>query len=177
MKNTRVLFRGHYLCLKKQAHWEYCERNGVGGAVVILALTPDENVLFVEQYRIPLGARSIEMPAGLIGDTRDFAGESAESAARRELEEETGYRAGRMRILMSGPSSAGLSNEIITLAYARDLVRVGPGGGDASEAIQVHEVPLTECHDWLMKQAAGGLPIDPKVFGGLYWLERLEHTG
>jgi len=176
MQDTKVLYEGAYLRLKRRGHWEYCERANSPGAVVILAVTANGKVLFVEQYRVPLGCRTIEMPAGLVGDTAAFEGESVETAAARELEEETGYRAGRIKVVMSGPSSAGMSNEMITLVHAQALVRVGSGGGDDSEDIRVHEVPLCDVDDWLLAQAAAGRPVDLKVYGGLYWIRRLRQS-
>src|SRR6476646_11249943 len=93
-------------------HWEYVERvHAQGMAVIIVACTPQDDVLFVEQYRVPLGARTIEMPAGLVGD--DHAHDTLESAARRELVEETGWEAADVQVLLVGPTSAGMSNERI----------------------------------------------------------------
>src|SRR5690606_27012121 len=132
-----------WLRMARRGHWEYCERThgGDGRVVLVIAVTPDDHVLFVEQYRIPLGARTIEMPAGLVGDDPANADDSLEAAARRELVEETGWDAGRIDVLLAGPTSAGMSNERITFARARDLRRVGEGGGVGDEAITVHAVP------------------------------------
>ena len=85
-EKTEILYQGDWLRLVKRGHWESCERvHGEGMAVIIIAVTPDDEVLFVEQYRVPLGARTIEMPAGLVGD--DHAHDTLEDAARRELVE------------------------------------------------------------------------------------------
>ena len=85
---VETLYEGQWLRMKRRGHWEYAERShGNGMAVIIIAATPDDHVLFVEQYRVPLGKRTIEMPAGLVGD--DHAHDTLESAARRELIEET----------------------------------------------------------------------------------------
>ena len=72
---------------------------------------------------------------------------------------------------MQGPSSAGMSNEIIAFARASGLTRVGPGGGDDSEDIIVHEVPRTEAAAWLCQKAAEGYAIDPKLYAGLYFVD------
>src|SRR5690606_39345611 len=95
-----ILYKGEWLRMVKRGHWESCERtHGKDGlAVLVIAVTPDDDVLFVEQYRVPLGARTIEMPAGLVGDDDD--GDTLESAARRELIEETGWDAGRIDVLL-----------------------------------------------------------------------------
>src|SRR3546814_20061374 len=79
------------------------------------------------------------MPAGLVGD--DDASDTLESAARRELIEETGWDAARIDVLLVGPTTAGMSNERIAFARARDLPRVGDGGGVDDENITVHNIP------------------------------------
>ena len=170
MPETQTLFNGRWLRLLKRGRWEYAERTNPAGAVIIIALTPENCLLFVEQWREAIRSRSIEMPAGLVGDLDD-ATESATAAAARELTEETGYRAGRVELLMAGPSSAGMSNEIIAFVRAHDLVRVSTGGGDATEDIIVHEIPLAEAAAWLLRKSHEGYSIDPKLFAGLYFIE------
>ena len=168
---TRTLYEGHWLRLRQRGHWEYAERtHGRGMAVIIVALTPDDRVLFVEQARIPLDGRTIEMPAGLVGDQPGE--DTLEDAARRELEEETGWRADTVEVLLVGPTSAGMSNERIAFVRARGLVRVGPGGGDASEDITVHEIPRADAPAWLMRKHAEGFELDLKLWAGLWMLER-----
>ncbi|MBS0584638.1 MAG: NUDIX hydrolase, partial [Proteobacteria bacterium] len=105
MTTTEVLHEGRWLRLLKRGRWEYAERTNPGGAVIIVALTDADRILFVEQWREAVQARTIEMPAGLIGDIAGSHDESAILAAERELLEETGYRAARVEYLMEGPSS------------------------------------------------------------------------
>jgi len=174
---VETLYRGRWLTMRQRGRWEYVERNNPGGAVIILAVTPEDRVLFVEQYRVPILQRTIEMPAGLVGDLAEQEGEGALIAAVRELEEETGYRCGRIEFIHEGPSSSGMSTEMIAFARARDLVKVGPGGGDESEDIIVHEVPRGEAGAWLFARAAEGYSIDPKLFAGLWFLEHGEPDG
>lgn len=168
---VETLYQGRWLTLRKRGRWEYVERNNPGGAVIILAVTPEDRILFVEQYRVAILQRTIEMPAGLVGDLAGQADEGALLAAQRELEEETGYRCGRIAFIHEGPSSSGMSTEMIAFARAYDLVRVGPGGGDASEDITVHEVPRDQAGAWLFARAAEGYSIDPKLFAGLWFIE------
>lgn len=170
---VETLYEGRWLSLRKRGRWEYAERNNPGGAVIILAVTPDDNVLFVEQYRVSILQNTIEMPAGLVGDEIDQADESALLAAQRELEEETGYRCQRLEFVHCGPSSSGMSTEMITFVRAWELDKVGPGGGDETENILVHEVPRREAGAWLFARAAEGYSIDPKLFAGLWFI---EHT-
>jgi ADP-ribose pyrophosphatase len=168
---VETLYEGRWLSLRKRGRWEYAERNNPGGAVIILAVTPDDKVLFVEQYRVSILQNTIEMPAGLVGDMADQVDESALLAAQRELEEETGYRCQRVEFVHRGPSSSGMSTEMITFVRAWDLEKVGPGGGDESENIVVHEVPRREAGAWLFARAAEGYSIDPKLFAGLWFIE------
>lgn len=170
MEQNETLFNGSYLRVRRRHDWEYAERTNASAAVIIVAVTPEHRLLLVEQFRIPVNATSIEMPAGLVGDLDD--GESIETAAARELIEETGWQAGRIEHLMTGPSSSGLSNEQIAFVRARDLVRVGAGGGDETEDIRVHEVPLAEAAAWLDARRREGYSIDPKLYAGLYFIER-----
>lgn len=166
----RILAEGDYLRLIRRDGWEYAERSNARCAVIIVAVTPEDRLLLVEQFRVPVNAPAIEMPAGLVGDIH--GDEAIEDAAIRELEEETGWRAERVELLMQGPTSAGMSNEVIAFARARGLNRVGPGGGDDSEDIIVHEVPRAEAAAWLCRKAAEGYAIDPKLYAGLYFVER-----
>lgn len=171
MTETKTLCNGKWLRLKRRGRWEYAERTNPGGGVMIIAVTPEERILFVEQYRPAIECMTIEMPAGLVGDVASSADESAVDAAHRELVEETGYRAGRIDFLMAGPTSAGMSNEILAFVHARDLVRVEQGGGDETEDITVHEVPRREAAAWLIEKINAGYSIDPKMFAGLYMLD------
>lgn len=140
------------------------------GAAVIVAVTDEQKLLLVEQYRIPVQRRTIELPAGIIGDEAGHSNESFSDAARRELREETGYEAEHIELLMTGPASGGLTSELVTLLRATGLRRVGPGGGIAHEKIIVHEVPLSEIDTWLAAKVQTGLMIEPKVYAGLYFL-------
>ena len=174
---VETLYEGKWLSLRKRGRWEYVERNNPGGAVIILAVTPQDKVLFVEQYRMAIQRKTIEMPAGLVGDLVDQADEGPLLAAQRELEEETGYRCQRIEFIHRGPSSSGMSTELITFARAWDLEKVGAGGGDESENIVVHEVPRTEAGAWLFARAAEGYSIDPKLFAGLWFIAHGDLQG
>ena len=166
-----TLYTGKYLALIKEGRWEYAHRTNATGAAIIAAVTDDQKLLLVEQYRIPVHARTIELPAGIIGDEPGSSEESHAEAARRELVEETGYESGHIEALTHGPASAGLGSEVVTLFRATHLRRVGAGGGVAHEEITVHEVPLSEVHDWLDAKAKAGVLIDPKVYAGLYFIQ------
>jgi ADP-ribose pyrophosphatase len=171
MDASRIVYDGKYLRMVVRGRWEYVERTHAGGlAAIIVAVTPDDRILFVEQFRVPLQKRTIEMPAGLVGDVE--AGESIEDSAIRELEEETGWRAAHAEVLLIGPTSAGLSNERIAFVRATGLKKTGEGGGDASEDIVVHEVPRTEAPAWLAAKLAEGFELDAKLWAGLWLVDR-----
>jgi ADP-ribose pyrophosphatase len=170
LPHPETLHEGNWLRLVRRGRWEYAERTNASCAVIIVAVTPEDNVLFVEQYRIPVEAPTIEMPAGLVGDIGDH--DTIESAAIRELLEETGWQASSIELLMSGPSSSGMSNEIVAYARARGLVRVNAGGGDETEAITVHEVPRAEAAAWLCRKGREGYALDPKLWAGLWFIDR-----
>jgi ADP-ribose pyrophosphatase len=165
-----VQWEGKFLRVLKSGRWEYVDRRNCSGGVAIVAVTEEGKLILTEQHRIPLGARVIELPAGMTADSPETAGEAAEAAARRELVEETGYEAEEMECLTSGPPSAGLASEVITFFQARGLRRVGTGGGHGHEEIVVHEIAVREVDRWLKDRAAAGLLIDPKVYAGLYFL-------
>jgi ADP-ribose pyrophosphatase len=165
----RTLAQGNYLRLVEEGGWEFTERVGSSGVVVLVALTQGGELLLVEQYRPPLKARVLELPAGLVGDRKEFEGEAFESAAARELEEETGYRAGSISFLASGPSAAGSSNTLIHFYLATGLEKTGDGGGDEHEDIQVHVVPVTEAASFAAARGGEGRLIDPKLYAGLYF--------
>ena len=174
MTETETLCNGKWLRLRKRGRWEFAERVNAGGGVIIVAVTPENRLLLVEQYRAAIESKTIEMPAGLVGDLAESAGEHAVEAARRELLEETGYAASRFEFLMAGPSSSGMSNEIMAFVRAHDLRRVHEGGGDETEEIIVHEVPVADAPRWLVQKMAEGYSVDPKMFAGLYFLEHGE---
>ena len=175
MTQTEMLYHGRWLNLRRRGTWEFVERVNPQGAVVIVAETPAGEVLFVEQYRVPIDAWTIEMPAGLIGDEPGREREALLAAAQRELLEETGWRAGRIELVMGGPSSAGMSTEVMSFARAFDLTQIDAGGGDASEAITVHRVPRARAASFLAEHMARGHAIDPKLYAGLYFLDHDAH--
>ncbi len=170
---AQILASGRFLKLVKEGSWEYAERVRASGVIAIVPLTVSGEVVLIEQFRPPVQCRVIEIPAGLAGDIEGAELETLETAARRELDEETGFGNGRWKLLGAGPSSAGLTNEIITFFAAEDVEPVSDGGGDGHEQIVVHRVPLTQVRGWLAEKAAGGLMIDPKIYSGLAMLGRM----
>ncbi len=112
------------------------------GAVCILAITPEDKIILVKQYRKAIERLSIEIPAGKleVGE----AG-SEEEAALRELEEETGYTSSKLTLLHDFYSAIGFCNERLRLYLADKLVKVeNPRPKDEDEVIQLLEVSLEE---------------------------------
>lgn len=169
-QDIETLYEGQYLRLVRKGHWEYAERTNAGSAVIVVAVTPENKLLFVEQTRIPIGGASIEMPAGLVGDVDAL--DTIEAAAKRELLEETGWEAEHVEVLMIGPSSSGMSNEMVAFARARGLRKVHDGGGDESEDITVHEVPVADAAQWLTAKMREGYAMDAKLWAGLWLIDR-----
>ena len=155
-----IVWQGRFITVKTQGTWEYVSRARSIEAAVILAVD-DGHVLLVEQYRVPLGAHCLELPAGLVGD--EVAGEAIELAAGRELEEETGYRAGRLETIGRFASSPGMVSETFTLIRGHDLVKVSDGGGVEGENIIVHRVPLAEIAGFIADKRAAGVMMDVKL--------------
>lgn len=156
-------FEGRYLSLREIDDWEFATRPNATGVVGIFAITKDHEVIFVEQYRRPMQARVIEICAGLVGDEEEFLHESLLDCAKRELLEETGYQSPEVSLLMSSPTSAGMTNEKTHLFFARKCERIGKGGGVDGEDIVTHVIPLDEVDDFLSTAQKNGLQIDFKI--------------
>ena len=157
---AETVWSGRFLEVHKLDRWEYVSRTRDVSAAVILAVDAGE-VILIEQYRVPLGALCLELPAGLVGDEQ--ADEEIEAAASRELEEETGYRAAHMADLGRFHASPGMSSEGFTLLRAEGLERTGEGGGVEGEEILVHRVALAEVPAFVARKRAEGRAIDVKL--------------
>lgn len=158
-------WQGKYLEIRRDGRWEYAARIGNMGAAVILAITDAVEIVLVEQLRRAHGRRSIELPAGLIGDTDDA--DTALAAAARELAEETGFTAAHWQDVGEFATSPGMTSENFHLFKASGLTRIGPGGGIDGEDITVHVVPLAALPAFLAERRAAGLVIDCRLVVGL----------
>ena len=156
---------GRHLSMVVLGHWEFATRNTKKPVVGIIAITDDGNIVLVEQFRPPIGRKIVELPAGLAGDIPGVENESILQAAKRELMEETGYAATHWTELGCGYTSPGLTDESIVLFLAQGLEKQGPGGGDASEEITIHEIPLNEIMHWLAETEG---EVDLKLLAALF---------
>lgn len=140
--------------------WEAIERVNCKGIVAVVPITDDGSVLLIRQFRPPLNGYVIEFPAGL--NDRD---ETLETVAKRELLEETGYRAKEIRFLGRGPLSSGSSVEVMTVYVAKGLEFVGQGEKDETEEIEVIKVPIDSIWEKLKELEDRGDFIDLKIPG------------
>lgn len=168
MNPLETLFETRWIRLQRIGHWDFVRRPQADVCVGVLAITSANEIILVEQFRIPVQCRVIEIPAGIVGDEPEFQGESLASTAARELLEETGYRAGTIEPLIHSPTSAGLTSEFMHLFLAKDLVREHEGGGVSGEEIMVHHVPLSGLREWFRDQEAAGKAIDYKIHAALW---------
>ncbi len=172
MSGTEILFETKWIQICQEGVWHYVRRPQSIFSVGILAITPENEVVLVEQMRIPVANRVIEIPAGLVGDEPEHLGESLEETARRELLEETGYRARKMEFLIRSPSTPGLAMEFMNIFLATGLVKENDGGGIEGENIIVHHVPLAGLRDWITEKQESGLYVDARLFAAL-WLAKI----
>ncbi len=155
-----IVWQGRYMTARRRGAWEYVGRARGIGAAMILALE-DGHVLLVEQWRVPLQRRCLELPAGLVGD--DAEGESVEASAARELEEETGWRPCHIEVIGEFASSPGLVSETFTLVKASGLTKVSDGGGIDGENITVHRVAVSEIAAFVDSKRTEGVVIDARL--------------
>ena len=159
--SRQIEWEGKYIRVVRVGTWEYVERCGGVHAVVIVA-EHDGKVVLVEQPRTPLGERQcLELPAGLVGDEDPDA--TVEGTAIKELEEETGFTAERIEVIGEFFSSPGMVAEGFTLVRAHGLTRIGDGGGNEHEDIEVHLVAREDIPALVERKRAEGCAIDVKL--------------
>jgi ADP-ribose pyrophosphatase len=168
---TENIYEGKFLKYLKTGHWEWVSRPNNVSAAVIASVTDNNEIILVEQFRIPMKSAVIELPAGLVGDPGN-EGEESFDAAQRELEEETGFRASKFKKVAHGPVTAGLTDEANDFYLAWDVERVGLGGGVDDEDIITHLVPVDKIHEFLDRKQAEGCAVDLKIFVGMYFLQK-----
>ena len=153
-----TVFEGKHVFVRERDGWEYVERKNATEAVAVVAVTEAGELVLTEQYRRPVDARVIDWVAGLLDSGKD-----AEATARQELEEEAGFACTSIEPVGRGPSSPGITSEIVHIVRAGGLRRTGEGGGVGGEKIAVHLVPRRDALEWLRKKESEGVLVDLKV--------------
>ena len=150
--DKNLLFKGKHLDLwrtefldnrGRKAQWEWIgKKNGV----VIFAVTPDERVVLIKNFRVPFQQYIIECPAGLL----DKENESIEEAARRELLEETGYAVDKLTPLPVVPQSAALTTGLAHFFIGTGAKKISEIQSEDTEDIEVLELPLAELANYYL---------------------------
>ena len=166
----KTVFEGDHVLVLERDGWQYVERKQGKEAVAVIAETEDGKVILTEQLRRPVDARVIDFPAGLVGD--EGGSDNPAETAKRELEEETGYVCDSVELLAKGPTSPGITSEVVSLYRAHGVRKKGEGGGVGGEDITVHTVPREELAAWLKGKEKERVLVDLKLWGGLYFLTK-----
>ena len=157
MKITKeeTIFKGKYLKFKKkyfidkngvEKAWEYVGKNNADSAfVVIFALTKNKEVILERNYRVPFEKWFIELPMGACNQKEEKEIETA----RRELLEETGYKAKKLIPILKGKVSS-LTTEIASFYFAEDVELVAKPSTGSAEEIEVIKVPLNKLVDFVL---------------------------
>ncbi|NOX20219.1 MAG: NUDIX hydrolase [Nitrospirae bacterium] len=173
--NKELLWKGNYLQVFKYnlvnsngrpLTWEVVKRVGTRGIVAVVPFTSSGDVILVKQYRPPVQAYVIEFPAGL-----NDRNETLEEVARRELLEETGYRADRLEPLITGPLSSGASAEILTVFVAPNVQPSGNQQLEDAEQIEVIKLPSEGFMEHILDLQTEDTMLDLKI-PGLFELAR-----
>ena len=166
-QKIETLFKGNHVKLVRRGHWEFADRTKGTGVVAVIAVTGNDEIVLTEQFRPPVQKKVVDLPAGLAGDIAGEESEGFELAAQRELIEETGFKGKSFEFIFSGPSSAGLTAEMIDFYLVNEVKQVSDGGGDESEDIKVRVVKLSKIAGWLKRKQTSRTCIDPKVYAAL----------
>ena len=165
--DRKVIFEGKKIFVATRDGWEFVERKKAREAVAVIAVTDDRKLILTEQQRHPVNASVIDLPAGLVGDEGNH---DPVEAAKNELSEETGWSCSEVEFLAKGPSSPGITSELVSFYRATGLRRKGKGGGVGGEKIKVHEVALGDIEGWLAKQEKKGVLVDLKIRTALFYI-------
>jgi ADP-ribose pyrophosphatase len=176
--SSQVIFEGRVVNLSvdrvrfpdgREAELELIDHRGAAAVVPLLGPVgdPDPQMVLVRQYRYPAGGYLLEIPAGV-----PLPGESWDACAKRELEEETGYRAADLVFLTRLFTTPGFTNEVIHFFLATDL-RPGEVSRDPDELMEVEEMPLSDA----LRMIREGEIRDGKSVASILYLDRFLRTG
>jgi ADP-ribose pyrophosphatase len=175
IRRRETVFEGNYLKFVRkhfrtgggeEGIWETIERKNIynKGAVVIIALTKERELILERNWRVPLESFVVQFPAGLC----DKEGENEEEVARRELLEETGYRAGKLIHIITTPICPALISTSGTHFFAPEVEFAGRENTETTEEIEVLKVPVKDLDDFLLN-----LPKDTELdlrVPGILWV-------
>lgn len=164
----KKIAEGKRVVILENDGWEYVERKKGKEAVAVIAQDDRGRIILTEQFRKPVGKQVIDYPAGLVGDEEGSSDPA--KTARKELEEETGFTCDEVELLAKGPTSAGITSELVSFYRAKGVRKEGEGGGVGGESITVHTVAIEDLQSWLKAREREGKLIDLKIWGGLYFL-------
>ena len=166
--DDRLMYEGDYLKLHRatvqlpNGATSYREYLKHPGAVMIIPLFENGDVLLERQYRYPMRKVFIEFPAG-----KKDAGEAPLETAKRELLEETGYRAERYTHVTDIHNALAYCDEVIHFYLAEGLIQAGEQQLDDNEFVQLLRVPLSQLMTWIKN----GWVSDVKTQLGAFWLQ------
>ncbi len=153
----------------EEGTWETVEKKNISdiGAVVVVALTKNREVILERNWRVPIESFVIQFPAGL----RDILGENEEETAKRELLEETGYLAKDLIPIMVTPENPVITPTKVSHFFAPNAEYVGKVEKHAGEEIEVLKIPIEKLSDFLLNLPSETM-LDLRVPGILWVLER-----
>jgi ADP-ribose pyrophosphatase len=144
------------------------------GAVTVVAILPDRRLVLVRQYRHAAGEALLELPAGTLDRQPDGSMEAPLPAAKRELTEETGYRAANWRDLGTFFTAPGFASELMTMLLATELEPDAEyKGPNPDERLNVELLPFDEA----LALALRGELRDAKTIIGVLLTDALARAG
>ena len=135
----KTIAEGKRVVILENDGWEYVERKKGKEAVAVIAQDDRGRVILTEQFRKPVGKQVIDYPAGLVGDEEGTSDPA--KTARKELEEETGFVCDEVELLAKGPTSAGITSELVSFYRARGVRKAGdePQGARPARSLQLRQ--------------------------------------
>ena len=168
--STTVVYKGDFLDVRQDEvllpNGETAAREWINhpGAVVIVPILPNGEIALIKQFRYAAGSEFIELPAGKLD-----AGEDPEKCALRELEEEIGYRANKIKFLANIHPAIGFTNEIMGVFLAENLEKT-EHNRDNDEFLELVPTTLTEALNLVWENKI----TDVKSIIGLLWLKKIS---
>ena len=165
-----TLIRGRELTMCKRGQHEYASRAQHGASVAIIATTPGDELVVIEQRRASLKSRVLELPMTWVPAEGALTDSDLLRSARRCLAQHSGYLATSWRKLMTGPVAAGVCDELVTYYRARDLERMVRTRSllEIDPEIQVHYVTRGSFDGFLTYRRSEGVLVDPVIFAAAW---------